>query len=181
MRATRDVRVPVLGLTIFTIGLLGYLLTQPWNTDELPGTGNLSGGAGQSSVAQFDPDFLAGIAELQAGNARDALESFRRFSARAPHVPEAQVNLGFTYLELGQLKQAEEAFQQAIQLKPMQANAYYGLGLVYEQNNDLELARGAMRNFIYLSNESNPYVRLAQSALWEWGQRPMGHKSTNTK
>jgi len=53
----------------------------------------------------------------------------------------------------------------------MQANAYYGLGLVYEKYNDLELARGAMRSFIHLSDESDPYVRLAQSALWEWGQK----------
>jgi len=181
VRATRDVRVPVLGLTVIAIGLLGYLVTQPWHKDEVPGAGDLPGDAGQSSVAQFDPDFLAGVAQLQAGNARDALESFRRFSVRAPLVPEAQVNLGFTYLELGQLKEAEEAFQQAIQLRPMQANAYYGLGLVYEQNNDLELARGAMRSFIHLSDESNPYVRLAQSALWEWGQHPMEQESVKTE
>jgi len=59
----------------------------------------------------------------------------------------------------------------------MQANAYYGLGLVYEKHNDLELARGAMRSFIHLSDESDPYVRLAQSALWEWGQHPLEHES----
>jgi len=182
VRATRDVRAPVFVLTALAIGLFGYLVAQPWLKDDLgtekheldqtvAGEDKLPVGAGQSRIVQADPDFAAGIAQLQAGNAREALVLFRRFSARAPLVPEAQVNLGFTYLELGQLKEAEEAFQQAIQLRPMQANAYYGLGLVYEKHNDLELARGAMRSFIHLSDESDPYVRLAQSALWEWGQK----------
>lgn len=176
MKAIRDVRVPVLGLTVIAIGLLGYLVTQPWYKNELPGAGNLSGGAGQSSVAQIDPDFIAGIAQLQAGNAEAALASFKSFSVRAPQVPEAQVNLGFTYLKLVRLEQAEAAFQRALQIRPMQANAYYGLGLVYEHHNDLELARGAMRSFIHLSDDSNPYVRLAKSALWEWEQHPMGQE-----
>lgn len=181
MIISRDVRVPVLGVTVFAIGLLGYLLTQPWHKDDIPIAGNLSASAGHSSIAQVDPDFMAGIEQLQAGNAGDALESFRRFAARAPLVPEAQVNLGFTYLELGKLKEAEQAFQQAIQLRPMQANAYYGLGLVYEQHNDLELAGAAMRSFIHLSDKSDPYVRLAQSALWEWEQHPMEQKSAKTE
>jgi len=179
--ATRDVRVPVLGLTVFAIGLLGYLVTQPWHKDDAPGAGNSSNGAVQSSMAQVDPDFLAGVAQLQAGNASNALVLFRRFSARAPLVPEVHVNLGFAYLELGQLKEAEESFQQAIQIRPMQANAYYGLGLVYEQYNDLELARGAMRSFIHLSSENDPYIRLAKSALWEWEQHPLGQKSVKTQ
>jgi len=182
VRTTRDVRAPVFGLTVLAIGLFGYLVAQPWLKDNhqienhegsqtVADADDLSEGAGQRGVVQVDPDFAAGIAQLQAGNASEALVSFRRFSARAPLVPEVQVNLGFTYFELGQLKEAEEAFRQAIQLRPMQANAYYGLGLVYEKYNDLELARGAMRSFIHLSDESDPYVRLAQSALWEWGQK----------
>lgn len=192
MRTIRDLRVPVFVSTILAIGLLGYLLTQPWLNDDrhmvkpasrltIADPNALTVGAGQAGAAQADPDFVAGVAQLQAGNAAVALISFTRFVAKAPLVPEAQVNLGFTYLELGRLKKAEEAFQRALQLRPAQANAYYGLGLVYEQYNDLELARGAMRSFIHLSGESDPYVRLAQSALWEWGQGQVEQKSVKTE
>jgi len=104
VRATRDVRAPVFVLTALAIGLFGYLVAQPWLKDDLgtekheldqtvAGEDKLPVGAGQSRIVQADPDFAAGIAQLQAGNAREALVLFRRFSARAPLVPEAQVGL----------------------------------------------------------------------------------------
>lgn len=191
MRASRDVRAEVFALTVIAIGLFGYMLTQPWSEDGhepgkrvakqmIPFADALPVDARQSSVVPADRDFTAGVTQLQAGHAAKALESFKRFSARAPHVPEVQVNLGFTYLQLGRLTESEEAFQRALQLRPEQANAYYGLGLVYEEYNDLELARGAMRSFIHLADESDPFVRLAQSALWEWEQSPVERESAST-
>lgn len=176
MKPRKDLRNRVLVLTVLSIALAGLMISKPWSVrDQMP-----SGQAIVDMVADFtgdpeselDPEFIAAVAALQSGHFARALEVFKRFQTRAPHLPEVHVNLGFTYLGMGQLALAEASFQQALQLRPGQANAYYGMALIHERRGDLDLARGAMRTFIHLADEADPYVRKANAALWEWGEPP---------
>ena len=177
MRRRRDVRGPVVMYTLLAIGLFGLVLALPWFEHET-GINNPTTTTDKPSPVA-DVDFRAGVAALQAGDNALAVKSFERFGTKSPHVPEVQVNLGFAYFGLGQLSEAEESFLLAIQLRPAQANAYYGLGLVYESLGDLEQARGAMRTFIHLADESEPFLRKARAALWEW-ESPATEPQGNT-
>jgi len=167
VKPRRDVRGPVLAFTVLAIALIGLLLagrspTRDKPTDRPP--------AGSEKAPEVHADFTAGVAALQHGDPAAAAVALARFSRRAPHVPEAHVNLGYAYFELGRPNEAEQSFLLALRLKPEQANAYYGLGLVYEALGNLEQARSAMRTFIQMSNPSDPHVRMARAALWEWEQ-----------
>jgi len=167
VKPRRDVRGPVLVFTVLAIALVGLLLAgrSPIGDrlkDRPP--------AGGEKAPEVHADFTAGVAALQRGDPAAAAAALTRFSHRAPHVPEAHVNLGYAYFELGRPDEAEQSFLLALKLKPEQANAYYGLGLVYEALGNLEQARSAMRTFIQLSSPSDSHVRMARSALWEWEQ-----------
>lgn len=85
-----------------------------------------------------------------------------------PNLPEAYVNMGFSYLGLEDYDMAEKSFTKAIELRPEQANAYYGLATVWDAKKDYEAALGAMRSFIHLSPPGEEYVVKARSAIWEW-------------
>jgi len=167
-----DLRGRALAATILSVVLLGLVISKPWSgRDGTSPAEPVPAGAEGLAVTpglELDPDFLAAVSLLQSGDYATAVEALRRFQARAPHVPEIHVNLGFAYLGLEQPGRAEESFRQALQLRPEQANAYYGMGLVHERRGDLDLARGAMRTFIHLADAADPYVRRARAALWEW-------------
>jgi len=158
--------------TVLVIGLLGLAISRPWSGQDNAVPAN-NPGIPAHEVAEngkwvLDPEFLAAVSALQSENFQAAVEALERFRTRAPHVPEIHVNLGFAYLGLELPALAENSFQQALRLQPRQANAYYGMGLVHELRGDLELARGAMRTFIHLADERDPFVRKARTALWEW-------------
>jgi hypothetical protein len=53
-------------------------------------------------------------------------------------------------------------------LRPEQANAYYGLAVALEALGDRPGALGAMRSFVHLAKEGDPWVPKARAALWEW-------------
>lgn len=179
MRTRNDVRVRVFAATMIAIGALGLVIAQPWSglggghqiETSMPALAN-SVAQSANGEAGLDAEFLAAVAALQSGDYPLAVDALERFRNRAPHVPEVHVNLGFAYLGTGQTAAAEKAFQQALQLRPEQANAYYGLGLVYESSGNLELARGAMRTFIHLSDEGDPFLPKARAALWVWEDQP---------
>lgn len=175
MRKSHDPRVRVLVLTVLGIGVAGLIIANPWwggdfrSVDEDPVLSpdrSLADAARSETV--LDPEFLAAVSALKAGDHPAAVLALLSFLDRAPHVPEVHVNLGFAYLGTAQPLKAESAFEQALELRPDQANAYYGLGLVYEGRGDLESARGAMRTFIHLTSEDDPWLRKARAALWEW-------------
>jgi len=162
-----DMRVPVVAFTVLAIALIGLLLAGRSPTGDNPSDKLPAGG---KIAPEVHADFTLGVAALQLGDPAAAVAALTRFSRRAPHVPEAHVNLGYAYIELDRPNQAEESFLLAVKLNPEQGNAYYGLGLVHETMGNLEQARSAMRTFIQLSNPSDPHVRKARSALWEWEQ-----------
>lgn len=86
-------------------------------------------------------------------------------------IPEVHVNQGFSLFEMGHIKPASEHFQFALELNSFQVNAYYGLAICLEKMGDIEAATGAMRSYIHLADDSDPFIRKARSALWEWESR----------
>ena len=108
---------------------------------------------------------------LHAGQAAYALDALERVLVLAPDLPEARVNAGFALYELSNPAAARVQFELAIDLRPQQVNAYYGLALTLEALGDLETALGAMRTFVHLAEERDPYLRKAWSAIWEWQSR----------
>lgn len=116
----------------------------------------------------FDRHFRAGVDLLQAGRYEDASTMFDMARKRNPHIPEVQVNLGFSLLGLKKSKAAEQAFRRGIEMRRDQLNAYYGLAESLEQQGRMEEALGAMQTFIHLTPSEDPFRRRAQSAVWEW-------------
>lgn len=127
-------------------------------------------------VAHFDALFARGIAGLRAGKPDQAAAAFEAARVLKPQVPALYANLGFSRLALGQIDAAVESFETSTELRPAQANAYFGLAEAREQQGDLESALGAMRVFVHLTDEEDPFRRRAFSAIWEWetalGRRP---------
>ena len=108
--------------------------------------------------------------QLRTGNFEQAINGFRAVMEQAPTMPEAWINTGFAQVELKQYEQAAQSFQTAIDLRPAQVNAYWGLAVSLEGLCDLPGAIGAMRTYVHLANDDDPFVRKARSALWEWEQ-----------
>ena len=105
---------------------------------------------------------------LHAGQHQYALAALQRVIELAPGLPEARVNAGYALLGLAEPRRAKEQFELAIDLRAGQANAYYGLALTLEALGDRDAALGAMRTYVHLGEEHDPYVRKARSAIWEW-------------
>jgi len=97
-----------------------------------------------------------------------AATAWHRVLELAPKLPEGHVNMGFTMLGLERYDVARDFFATAIELRPMQANAYYGMAEALDALNDRRGAIGAMRTYLHLAAQDDPFVRKAQSALWEW-------------
>jgi len=97
-----------------------------------------------------------------------AATAWHRVLELAPKLPEGHVNMGFTMLGLERYDVARDFFATAIELRPMQANAYYGMAEAMDALNDRHGALGAMRTYLHLAAPNDPFVRKAQSAVWEW-------------
>lgn len=115
--------------------------------------------------------FGRAVASLQARRHADAARVLEEILRRAPHLPEAHVNMGFAQLGLGEHARAARFFESAIDLRPAQANAYFGLAEALEVTGDLRGARGAMRAYVHLSAADDPYLPRARAAIWEWSAR----------
>lgn len=115
---------------------------------------------------QFD----AAVMELAHGKASVAAEQFRSIIAIAPGLVEAWVNLGYAELQSERCDDALPAFARALALRPAQANAYYGMAVCHEVQGDLARARGAMRSFVHLAAQDDPFLPRARAALWQWQQ-----------
>ncbi len=116
----------------------------------------------------IDQYFSNAINYMQKKQYKLAVDEWQRLLELNSKIPEAYVNLGFSFYEMADYKQAKRNFQFAMDLNPYQANAYYGLAICLEKNSDIKAASGAMRSFIHLSKKSDPFLRKAESALWEW-------------
>ncbi|HSF95102.1 MAG TPA: TlpA disulfide reductase family protein [Thermohalobaculum sp.] len=116
----------------------------------------------------FAEAFEAGLNHMRAGDAHAAALAFDAARRADPHAVAAYVNLGFASLELGRPAAARAAFEQATEIVPAQANAYYGMAEALEALGDTEGALGAMRTYLHLTPEEDPFRRRAMSAIWEW-------------
>ena len=94
-------------------------------------------------------------------------------------IPEVHVNQGFSLFEMGHIEPASRHFQRALELNSYQVNAYYGLAICFEKMGEMEGAMGAMRSFIHLADDSDPFIRKARAALWEWESRTLKPEITD--
>jgi Flp pilus assembly protein TadD len=127
-----------------------------------------AGHAAQARRAELELRFAQGVSMLHAKQYGFAATAWHRVLELAPKLPEAHVNMGFTMLGLERYDAAADFFSTAIELRPMQANAYYGLAETLDALHDRHGALGAMRTYLHLAAPDDPFVRKAQSAVWEW-------------
>lgn len=121
--------------------------------------------------AEVKTRFEQGVVMLHAKRYQHAVTAFHRVLELAPDTPEAHVNLGYALLGLNRPREARDFFASATTLRPWQANAYYGLAEALEATGDLRGALGAMRTFVHLASQGDPFLRKARAALWEWEAR----------
>jgi len=116
----------------------------------------------------FARHFLAAANLLQAKKYAESIEVLEAARKMRPHVPELFVNLGYAHFGLEQYENSVEDFNKALSMKPSLVNAYYGLAESLEKLGDLEGALGAMRTYLHLGAEEDPFRRKAMAAAWEW-------------
>jgi tetratricopeptide (TPR) repeat protein len=107
------------------------------------------------------------------------MTAFHRIMQLAPEMPEAYVNMGFALIGMKRYKEARDFFESATLLRRNQVNAYYGLAVALDGMGDLEGALGAMRTFVHLSKEDDPFRRKAEAAIWEWREALDQRKQKN--
>lgn len=127
--------------------------------------------AREARARELAARFQQGVVMLHAKRYEHALTAFHRVLELAPRLPEAHVNMGYALLGLERYQAAHDFFLSAIEIRPNLANTYYGLALSLEAMGDLPGARGAMRSYIHLTEENDPYIRKARAALWEWEEK----------
>lgn len=146
---------------------LGFVLE--WRSDSTPAAVAVTQNRGTTAKVQpLDRHFQEGVRHLRSGAVEKAIESFGQAHRLRPGMPEVHVNIGYAYLALDRIDAAESAFRVALDLRSTQVNAYYGLAASLERKGDLEAALGAMRTFVHLSADQNPFKRKGQAAIWEW-------------
>jgi Flp pilus assembly protein TadD len=161
VRAPRgDRRLGVAGMAVALIVLGGIALSMLPSHPPAP-----SVNAAEDPVRK---DFDEAVRALQERRAQAAVAALDRVLAAAPSMPEAHVNMGFALLQLARASEARTFFERATDLQPQQANAYYGLAVALESTGDLPGAIGAMRTYVHLAEATDPHVRKARAALWEW-------------
>ncbi|MBF0610769.1 MAG: tetratricopeptide repeat protein [Magnetococcales bacterium] len=121
---------------------------------------------------QEDPElrlrFQQGAMMLHAGEYEHAVVAFHEVLSKNPRLPEAHLNMGYAMLGLQRYEAARDFFLGAVDLRPAQANAYFGLAEAYEALEDLPAALGAMRTFIHMTHNKDPFLVRARAAVWEW-------------
>lgn len=122
----------------------------------------------ERSDRELHQSFQKSVALLQAGKYDYAVMGFHDVLRIAPQMPEAHVNMGFALLGLEKYREARDFFDAAANLRPAQLNAYYGLAVANEGLGELQQAVAAMRTYLHLADDADPFRRKAESALWEW-------------
>src|SRR5271156_4873300 len=103
----------------------------------------------------------AGIAALNAGNAREAIPLLQHAVEIDPKSKQGWNDLGLAYLRLGQFDEAAAAFQKQIAVNPYDEHVYNYLGLTLQQQQKFPEAANAFRKQI----EVNPLDPVAHAAL----------------
>jgi len=174
----QDVRWRALAITVFAIaagGLVIAALSDGSVFTRRTATTTAAGAVGQTGAAsaarqEIHSRFQQGVVMLHARQHSHAMTAFHRVLELDPTMPEAHVNMGFALIGLERYGAARDFFESAIALRKDQANAYYGLAIALDGLGDRPAAIGAMRSYVHLSRDGDPYRRKAQSALWEWGE-----------
>jgi tetratricopeptide (TPR) repeat protein len=125
----------------------------------------------EKSDAEIKEHFAQGVAMLDSKDYGQALAAFHRVLELSPDMPEAHVNAGFALIGMKRYALARDFFEGALELRKNQFNAYYGLAEALEGLNDLPGALGAMRTYLHLAPQDDPYRIKAESAVWEWGSK----------
>ena len=82
-----------------------------------------------SSVQKLANDlYLTGRGQIEAGNARGAVESYLQSIQLEPGSAEVFLNLAYAYVKLDKDRDAIKAFKESVKLNPDNAEAHYGLG-----------------------------------------------------
>lgn len=163
-------------LVIFAVGL-GIAI---WPGSS-PTVGDVARKTTPSSVTPFGRAFARGIEAMRLGDAEAAAAAFDQARSINPHVSEAHINLGFAYLAMKKSGEAATAFDRALTIDPRKTNAYYGLGAALEAAGDRPGAIGAMRTYVHLAAEDDPFKRKALAALWEWEAAERSDTSNKTQ
>lgn len=161
----RDVRLRAAALALCAVAAGGAAIA--WLPASDPGAATAAH-AQAKRRAEIDQRFVQGVAMLHAKRHEYAVTAFHRVLELAPDMPEAHVNMGYALLGLERYGAARDFFNSAIALRKSQVNAYYGLALALESLGDLAGAVGAMRTFVHLAEQDDPFVRKGRAALWEW-------------
>ena len=179
MRIRRHVLPTVMATILIGTLLLGFFLAPSIDHSKPPGRGQPKSATVLDDGDGFKYIFLRAAHMLAAGRHEEAITEFERARELRPRQPEIYVNLGFAKLAAGEFRAAEQYFRTALDLRPGQVNAYFGWAESLEALGDIEAALGAMRTFIHLAAEDDPFLRRAHSAVWEWSdivaQRPISH------
>jgi cytochrome c oxidase subunit I len=122
----------------------------------------------QKRSEEIEQRFAAGVEFLNAKQYDAAADELHRVLQLAPEMPEAHVNMGFVMIGIKRYDMARDFFNVAIELRATQSNAYYGLAVALEGLKDIPGALGAMRSYVHLSKNDDPYLRKANAAIWEW-------------
>lgn len=93
-----------------------------------------------------------GLAYLEEGKLKQAVEEFQKLTALAPEEPLGFANLGLAQLRLGRLEAAELQLQAALELAPAHPEIRLLLAKVYELNDKQEQALRTLE----ISLEKNP-------------------------
>lgn len=116
----------------------------------------------------IDEHFNKALSYMQEKQYPQAVLVWNQLLLMNDSIPEVHVNQGFSLFEMGHIIPASKHFQRALELNSFQVNAYYGLAICLEKIGDMEAAMGAMRSYIHLADDNDPFIRKARSALWEW-------------
>lgn len=118
---------------------------------------------------------------IEAKRFDEAVQLIDRAGQLAPDEPRAYVQMGHALKGRGDFAAAQFFFERAIDLDPTFSDAYLGFAEASEGLGDLESALGAMRSFLHVVEDADPYrlkVAQARSAIWEWeaqlGRGPWG-------
>lgn len=108
---------------------------------------------------------------LAAKRFREAFAPLQKIIALAPGDAQAHLHLGLAIEGLGNFELARRYYEAAIDRDPTLPDAYFGYATASESLGDLENALGAMRSFLHVQRDADPYrlrVAQARSAIWEW-------------
>jgi tetratricopeptide (TPR) repeat protein/transglutaminase-like putative cysteine protease len=123
-------------------------------------------GTGVPSIpasASADDLLAAGLASLDAGDARSAVPLFQRVVQLNPRHKEAWNDLGLAYLRLGKYSDAASAFRKQLEVSPADEHAGNYLGVALERQQDFDGAIAAFRK----QAADHPLDPVAHGALGE--------------